>query len=31
MRDHEKPGKLYVIDLFEYELDEIQSLVVVEE
>ena len=31
MRDHEKHGKLQVLDLFEYELDEIQSLVVVEE
>ena len=31
MRDHEKHGKLQVLDLFEYELDESQSLVVVEE
>ena len=31
MRDHEKHGKLQVFDLFEYELDEIQSIVVVEE
>ena len=31
MRDHEKHGKLKVLDLFEYDIDEIQSLVVVEE
>ena len=31
MRDHEKHGKLQVLDLFEYELAENQSLVVVEE
>ena len=31
MRAHEKHGKLQAIDLFEYELDESQSLVVVEE
>ena len=29
--DNEKHGKLQVLDLFEYELDESQSLVVVEE
>ena len=31
MRDHEKHGKLQVLDLFEYELYESQALVVVEE
>ena len=31
MKDHEKQGKLKVLDLFEYELDESQSLVVVED
>ena len=31
MRDHEKHGKLQVIDFFEYDIDEIQSLVLVEE
>ena len=31
MRDHERHGKLYVLDFFEYDLDESQSLVVVEE
>ena len=31
MREHEKHGKLKVLGLFEYDLDEIQSLVVVEE
>ena len=31
MRDREKHGKLQVIDLFEHELDESQSLVVAEE
>ena len=31
MRDHERHGKFQVLDVFEYELDEIQSLVVVEE
>ena len=31
MMDHEKHGKLQVIDVFEYDLDESQSLVVVEE
>ena len=31
MRDHEKHGKLQVFYLFEYEIDESQSLVVVEE
>ena len=29
--DHEKCGNFNVLDLFEYDLDEIQSLVVVEE
>ena len=31
MRDYEKHGKLKVLDLFEDEIYEIQSLVVVEE
>ena len=31
IRDHEKHGKLQVLDVFEDELDESQSLVVVEE
>ena len=31
MMDHEKHEKLQVLDVFEYDLDEIQSLVVVEE
>ena len=31
MRDNEKHGKLQVLDVFEYELDESQSLFVVEE
>ena len=31
MRDHERHGKLKVLDVFEYYLDEIQSLVVMEE
>ena len=31
MLDHEKHGKLQVLDLLEYELDESQSLVVVEQ
>ena len=31
MRDHEKHGKLQVIEVFEYDLDESQSLVVMEE
>ena len=31
MRDHEKHGKLQVLYVFEYELDESQSLVLVEE
>ena len=31
MRDHERHGKLKFIDVFEYELDESQSIVVVEE
>ena len=31
MRDHEKHGKLQVLDVFEDDLDEIQSLIVVQE
>ena len=31
MRDHERHGKMQVLDVFEYQIDEIQSLVVVEE
>ena len=31
MRDHEKHEKLQVLDVFEYDIDEIQSLFLVEE
>ena len=31
MRDHEKHGKFQVLDFFEYDIHEIQSVVLVEE
>ena len=31
MRDYERHGKIHVLDLFEDDIDKIQSLIVVEE